>query len=150
MLRLILKGIATGAGSGLLPLAPGTWGSMMGILLAWLLSPLSAVMYVITTVGVIFIAIWSAGEARHLFGGGDPPQVVIDEIAAMLLVMAFQPFSWMSVIVGFLAFRVFDVWKPWPVRQCEALSGGIGIVMDDLMAGIYAWLLLRAVLSFAG
>lgn len=142
--------IATGFGSGYAPIAPGTWGTVVGLLWAWCCAPLSAGLYALTTAAAIGVATFSAAHAAVHFGSDDPPQVVIDEVVAMLIVMAGVPWTWKTVLVGFLAFRLFDIWKPWPVDLAERLPGGLGIVADDLVAAGYAWGVLHLLLWITG
>lgn len=133
-------------GSGLAPLAPGTFGTIAGvplILLTALLRPLYAGPLVFA---FIVVAVWASDVSQRLVGKRDPSVVVIDEVAGFLLALFHMPISWVNVCLGFCLFRVFDVWKPFPIRNLEALRGGLGIVADDLMAGIYANLGLRILL----
>jgi phosphatidylglycerophosphatase A len=138
----IQLGLATGLGSGYLPAAPGTCGTLVGLGLAWLCHPLSLGLYGVTTLGVIGIAIFSTNQVLPHFGTGDPPQVVIDEVAAMLIVMAGHEWRATTVVAGFLAFRFFDILKPWPIRAAESLPGGLGVVADDCVAALYAWIVV--------
>ncbi len=142
--------LATGLGAGYFPRAPGTAGTLVGMFFAWMLSPLAPWLYAVTTIVVIVLACWCAQIGRVHFRTDDPPQVVIDEIVACVIVMAGHPWRWWIVLTAFVAFRLFDIWKPWPVRQAERLPGGIGIVADDLLAAAYAWLVVHAVLIMGG
>ena len=92
------------------------------------------------------IAIWTAGRSQDLLGRNDPSEVVIDEVAGFLVTMFLLPSTWLTLGLGFVLFRVFDVLKPYPVRQAESLRGGLGIVTDDLLAGLYAHLGVRILL----
>jgi phosphatidylglycerophosphatase A len=131
--------LATGCYSGYLPIAPGTWGTLVAMPLFWLLGSLSPFVYLVTLVGFIFLSIWAADYGSVKFEREDPPQVVIDEIAGYLVTMAFFKPSLVIMIIGFFMFRLFDITKPQPVAWCEKkFSGGTGIVLDDVMAGIYA------------
>lgn len=140
--------LATWFGAGLMPRASGTFGSLAAVPLvlvgwlgtAWSLSALAS---------IIVIALWSAHRAQELLGKEDPSEVVIDEAAGMAVTLFLVPLSWTNIFLGFFIFRVFDVVKPWPVHQMERLHGGLGIVADDLMAGIYAHLVMRVFLWFA-
>ncbi|MBI2082597.1 MAG: phosphatidylglycerophosphatase A [Deltaproteobacteria bacterium] len=143
MKRLILF-FATGFGSGSLPYAPGTFGSLVGVLLYLLIKDLSYFSYLAALIAFSFFAAWVSAEAARQLGKKDPSEVVIDEVAGLCVTMAFVPFSWLHLIVGFALFRIFDVWKPYPCRLIQdRVSGGWGIVGDDLMAGVYANLILR-------
>lgn len=148
MRRLILL-LATGLGSGYFPKAPGTAGSCVGILFYLLIHTLSPTAYAVTVVTFLFVAAWLATEAEKVFGTRDPQVVVIDEIAGVLVAMAFLPFSGPTVVTAFLLFRLLDIWKPFPCRWIERRApAGWGIVGDDLVAGVYANLLLRLLGQF--
>lgn len=149
MARLSLL-VATVGGLGYFPMAPGTVGSAAGLLvylpIRWLGVP---VIEALAIVAVFFIgAIASTAAERH-FGHIDPGPVVADEVLGMLVTLAFLPVSITGAIVGFVLFRVFDVIKPPPSRQLEALPGGWGIMTDDLMAAIYAHVVLRGLCWYA-
>lgn len=138
--------LASWFGSGLVPVASGTFGTIAGVplvVLTALLKPLYAGPLVFV---FMVIAVWASDVSRRLVGKRDPSEVVIDEVAGFLLALFYVPISWVNVCLGFCLFRVFDIWKPFPVRKLEALRGGLGIVADDLMAGIYANLGLRILL----
>ena len=142
--------IATGVGSGYSPVAPGTCGSFLGILLILLLSRLkysggSRLLLFLVVVSVISAAgIWAASRAEVLFGRKDPPQVVIDEIVGQLLTfgLIFRHPRFLLLLIGFLFFRLFDIVKPFPIRDVERVPMGFGIVLDDLVAGFYASLVV--------
>jgi phosphatidylglycerophosphatase A len=95
---------------------------------------------------VIVVSIWAAGRYQKLSGQNDPPKVVIDEVAGFSLTMFLLPLSWPILGLGFVLFRFFDILKPYPIRHLERLKGGFGIVMDDLLAGLYTHLSLRIIL----
>lgn len=148
-MKKIILFFATGAGAGYLPKAPGTFGSVVGIILYLGLRYLSPVLYAVTVTTLILVACWISTLAETIFQAKDPQKIVIDEVVGMLVTLTLVPFSWQSVIAGFVLFRLFDIWKPFPVRWLQDhLPGGWGIVMDDVMAGIYANLLLRIVVRF--
>jgi phosphatidylglycerophosphatase A len=152
-------------GVGFLPLAPGTWGSMVGVALYLLLRlaslrlinvwyssgdavnrPPVESLYTTLSLAVIICVtaagVWAATRAERLLGRKDPGAVVVDEVAGQLITFLFIPLSlhlrWWLVLAGFLLFRAFDIWKPYPVRRLEALESGLGIMADDVLAGIYA------------
>lgn len=131
--------LATTLLTGYAPFAPGTVGAAMGVLLYWLLSPLPHHVYIPTVAACIFIAVWVADRACIIFGERDPSKVTIDEVVGMLVTFVLHPFSWVAVIAGFVLFRLFDILKPWPIRwaQCR-FPGGWGVVLDDVLAGIFA------------
>jgi phosphatidylglycerophosphatase A len=135
--------IATCAYVGYAPVAPGTWGSGVGLVVYYVVRRQQSVTIELVVVGVIFlIGLWAATEAEHHFGGIDPGPVVIDEVIGMLMTLALHPVNIFGALLGFLIFRVLDVVKPWPARRLELLPGGFGVVLDDAMAGIYGNLLL--------
>jgi phosphatidylglycerophosphatase A len=135
--------LATVGGAGYFPFAPGTVGSGIGALLyvathSWPLYWQAALIVAVAAGGT-----WAGGVAARHFGREDPGQVVIDEVAGQLVTFFATSTSHQGVVVGFFIFRLFDIVKPWPARQFEKFPGGVGIMADDLMAGLYANLLLR-------
>lgn len=126
--------IATGFGAGLVPLAPGTAGSVVGVGYWWLLTQAgNPWIYWSVVVAGLAVAVWSAGTAARAMQQTDPPSVVIDELCVMPLALAGAT-GWWQVAAGFVLFRIFDIWKPWPVCQSQKLPGGWGIVADDVLA----------------
>ncbi len=147
-MKKLLLIFATGLGSGYLSKAPGTAGTFVGALFYLLIKDLSPLTYGVTLLTFVFLAVWVATEAEKLLGGHDPQKVVIDEVAGFLVTMAFVPFSWWAVLAGFILFRLFDTWKPFPCRWIERKApAGWGIVGDDLMAGVYANIALQLLLA---
>ena len=138
--------LATALGAGYAPIAPGTWGSAVGLLL-WLVLPTSTLVQALVIIVVVAAGVWSGGVAERHFGRTDPGQVVIDEVAGMLVTLFLNPVGWVGAFVGFLLFRAADIVKPFPARRLERLHGGLGIMADDVMAGIYANLALRVILA---
>ncbi|MDJ0928703.1 MAG: phosphatidylglycerophosphatase A [Gammaproteobacteria bacterium] len=131
--------LAFGFGAGLLPVAPGTWGSLVGLGLFLLLPPLPAVWLVGIVVAACVVGIGICGASSRRLGVHDHPGIVWDEIAGMLLVAATVPRTAAWLAAAFLAFRLFDVWKPWPIRDLDhSVSGGLGIMLDDVVAAVYA------------
>jgi phosphatidylglycerophosphatase A len=141
--------IATSAGVGYAPVAPGTFGSAAGLVL-WAMLPHSAAVQAIAIVVLFAVGSWSGTVAEHHFGKTDPGQVVVDEVMGMLITLFLNPVGWTGALVGFLLFRVADVIKPWPANRLEALPGGVGVMADDGMAAVYANLALRACIWLAG
>ena len=147
--RLALA-IATGLGLGYLPKFPGTWGSLLGVLLAWAAGTQQAFAAVMAGLAIIIslAGIWAAGRVAAHLHTHDPQIVVVDEVSGQLiaclgLVTAATPaHDWKYLLAGFILFRVFDIWKPFPARRAEALPGGLGIMADDWIAGLYAALAL--------
>ncbi len=140
---------ATGLGAGYAPIASGTFGTMVAIPLFILLSRWGTPGVL---AGLLFTAVLGIPAADHMersLGASDPGEVVIDEIAGYLLAMAGSPVAAGHIIAGFFLFRFFDIVKPPPVRQAERyLRGGLGVVADDLLAGVYAWICLRLLERF--
>ena len=141
--------LATAGGAGYVPVAPGTAGSAVGVLLylltwKWTLTGQLALLLVISVLGV-----WASHQAARHFGREDPGPVVIDEVAGQLLTLIFAGGSPATLVLGFLLFRALDIVKPWPARRFEDLPGGLGIMADDLMAGFYGRAILMAVASLA-
>lgn len=141
--------LATGFGSGLFPVAPGTAGTLVAVPLVLALMPAAAPGQLVVLAAVIALSIWSADVAAPRFGLKDPGQIVVDEIAGFFVTVAFLPATWTTLAAGFVLFRLFDIAKPPPCRRAEALPGGLGIVADDLLAGVYANLSIR-LLCFLG
>lgn len=143
--------IATVAGAGFLPAAPGTAGSLVGLALAVAIGhyptpqPWKSLALALAALGLCLVGIGAASEAEKFFGCKDPSQVVIDEVVGQMLVFLIHPdAAWKWLIVGFLLFRFFDVLKPFPARRAERLPGGWGIMVDDVIAGAYSLAALTA------
>ncbi len=131
--------LALGFGSGLAPVAPGTMGSIVGLLLYLALIPLNTVAYLVVVAAITVAGVWICGITARNFGVHDHPSIVWDEIAGYLITMAGAPRGWQWIILGFLLFRLFDIWKPWPIRPIDRrLAGGLGIMLDDVLAGAFA------------
>lgn len=153
--RLLILSIATGLGSGFSPVAPGTAGSALAVLLYLPLGMFCASrglagwsLYIILTLGLTALGIWAADRAEPIFGKKDAGQVVIDEIAGYFVTMFALPATWPWALAGFAAFRLFDVWKPWPIDNLQRLRGGWGVMIDDLLAGVYGCALLHVIAYF--
>jgi len=136
--------IATGLGSGYLPLVPGTWGSLVALPLNFLLLQLSPQAYFISLGLILIVAVATAGSAEKILDRKDPGPVVIDEIIGMLITLIGAPATPLAWGAGFLLFRLFDIWKPFPASWADRhLNGGLGIVLDDVLAGGYALLCMQ-------
>jgi phosphatidylglycerophosphatase A len=144
---VVALGVATALGAGLAPVAPGTFGSAAGLLLWWVL-PANTNVQAIVIVALFAAGSWSAGVAEGYYGRTDPGQVVVDEVMGMLITLFMNPVGWRGALVGFFLFRLLDVIKPYPANRLEHLHGGVGVMADDAMAGVYANLVLRALLYF--
>ena len=137
---------ATGFGSGYSPFAPGTAGSAVGLVFVWGMSTLSLGGQIAAVAVVTVLSMIAADVVAKSTGLKDPGLIVADEIAGMMVTMVAIPLTPVSLILGFVLFRIMDVVKPPPARQFEHFKGGVGIVADDLMAGVYAHLVLRGLL----
>lgn len=141
--RFLSLSVATGLGTGYSKVAPGTAGSILGFFLFLPLQKLP-LLYALPLCGALFLAgVYTSNLAIHFLGGKDPKSVVIDEIAAIALVLFLAPASLLWQLFGFLLFRVFDITKPPGVREAESLPRGWGIMTDDFIAAIYAIILVR-------
>jgi phosphatidylglycerophosphatase A len=135
--------VATAFGSGYAPVAPGTAGSAVGLLLFWPLSRLGASWQWGACAAVVVVGIFASTRVARAVGLKDPGIVVVDEVAGQWVTLAGLPFTPATALAGFLLFRAMDVIKPWPARDLERLPGGLGIVSDDVAAGVYAHLLVQ-------
>lgn len=138
--------LAFGFGAGLAPWAPGTMGTLVAIPLYLLLQGLSPGTYLLLLVGLFLIGLWACDKTARELGGGDPGAIVWDEILGYLVTMALAPPGWIWILLGLVLFRFFDILKPWPIGPLDRrVTGGLGILLDDLIAGAMAWCLLQAV-----
>lgn len=143
--------VATGFFIGKVPFAPGTFGSLIGLPVCFLLSRLNFLAFVVWVLLFIFFAIAIASAAEKILEQKDPGQIVIDEIAGLAVTFAGLPFNLKTVLAGFIIFRVFDILKPFPIRFLEKrVGGGAGVVLDDVLAGVYANLGVRFVIYITG
>lgn len=138
--------LATGLGSGHVFVAPGTVGSAVGLLLYWPLSALAVSGQIVACIALFVVGALASTRVAERVGQKDPGLVVVDEIVGMWVTLVSLPFVPLTAAVGFLLFRAMDVVKPWPARDLELWPGGWGIMADDVVAGVYAQLLLRVVL----
>jgi phosphatidylglycerophosphatase A len=136
----LARWIATAGGLGYAPLAPGTVACIPVALAVWWLRPSDATLLGATAL-VAAVGVWAAGQEEHRAGAKDPRAIVVDEVAGMLLACCGNPRTWPWIVGLFLAFRVFDVLKPLGINRLQDLPGGVGVVADDLLAGLYASLL---------
>ena len=136
-MKTIFCGIATFFGVGKIPGAPGTWGSLAGACGFYFLMAKPPVYW--SVLGVLFfLGVWAATRVENMIGHRDPSCVVIDEVCGVGIAMLGIPQQWPYIIMAIILFRIFDVWKPFPIRKTEKLPGGWGIMCDDLLAGLYA------------
>jgi phosphatidylglycerophosphatase A len=145
MTRLAIL-LATFGYVGHFPIAPGTAGSAAALVLYAALRLVGSPAVDFGVILVLFVVgCWAGTVAERHYGRTDPGAVVLDEVIGMLLTLWLIPVTWIGAIVGFLLFRAFDIVKPFPARQCEQLHGGLGIMADDVVAGIYGNLALRVI-----
>jgi phosphatidylglycerophosphatase A len=138
--------LATGFGVGYSPIAPGTLGTLVAIPVYYFLSEIPSPLYEITLVGFFFLAVWVSQTAEIFFGKKDDQRIVIDEMMGFLITMLWVPKTILLIILGFSLFRLFDILKPFPIRHLEKrVKGGLGIVLDDVMAGVYANVVLHLI-----
>ncbi|MBI5836517.1 MAG: phosphatidylglycerophosphatase A [Candidatus Eisenbacteria bacterium] len=134
--------LATVFGAGYFPVAPATFGSFLTLFLWWWLITLPPWVYLGVTAVITLAGFWLCGEAEKTLGHDAHP-IVLDEVAGQLITLAFAPRTLAAAAAGFLLFRVLDILKPPPAHQAQRLPGGVGVVMDDVFAGLYGWLILR-------
>lgn len=147
--KILIKSISTFFFIGYLPLAPGTFGSLAGVGIFFLFKGHDAGLVSVTLI-LIILGFFFNQKAEKIFNKKDPPCVVIDEVAGMLLGLLFLPYYDIKVItIAFLFFRILDTFKPYPVGRIERLKGSTGIMGDDLMAGLYTNIILQLVLRLA-
>ena len=136
--------LAFGLGAGAAPLAPGTFGTLAALPLYLLLQPLALAEYLAATALVFAAGVAICRKTSRDLGVHDHPGIVWDEILGYLVTMAAAPAGWLWMLVGFVLFRLFDILKPWPIGWADRrVAGGLGIMLDDLLAGAYAWLCLQ-------
>lgn len=149
MIQQMIKTIATGLGAGYLPKAPGTFGSLWGVAIFFLLQNSAWSLLFATTVLITIVATLASDRAERIFGQKDCQHIVIDEVAGQLFVYLFVPFSWINLLLGFLLFRLFDVIKIFPASWAQKnLKGGLGVVGDDVVAGLQGGLVLWSIQYF--
>jgi phosphatidylglycerophosphatase A len=138
--------LATFGYVGHFPVAPGTAGSAAALVLYAALRAIGSPALDLGVIAALFaVGCWAGSVAERHYGRIDPGAVVLDEVIGMLMTLWLIPVTWVGVLVGFVLFRVFDIVKPFPARQCERLHGGLGIMADDAVAGLYGNLALRLI-----
>lgn len=135
--------LATGFGVGKVPKAPGTAGSLLGIALVALIFPSTWWIQLLLVIAVAAVAVWTSHWVEVALGETDPQIVVIDEVVGQWVALLWVPIHWQSLLAGFVLFRLFDIWKPGPIRKAGHLPGGVGIVADDVLAGVAANIILQ-------
>ena len=140
--------LATGFYIGKIPFAPGTFGSLIGLPLSFALAGISLAPAILCTLLFTLLATYIADAAEKLLKQKDPGCIVIDEIAGMMATLIGLPFNLITVVIGFIIFRILDIFKPFPIRNLDKrIPGGLGVVADDVAAGIIANLLLRIIIQ---
>lgn len=148
--RAVIAGSSV-LGLGLIPVAPGTWGTLGALPLWWALDQQPLWVWLVALVGVFAFSVWISGMAEALYGEHDVSAVVIDEVAGMLVCVVAVPFTWPTVLLAFVVFRVFDIVKPPPVRWFdENVSGGLGVVVDDVVAGLLGLAVMHGLIVVLG
>jgi phosphatidylglycerophosphatase A len=138
--------VATCGYLGYVPVAPGTFGSVAGLVVFAAVRWSGSIAIELAVIGFLLaIGVWSANVAEKHFGGVDPAPVILDEVAGMLITLALIPVNLSGAIVGFLLFRLLDVIKPWPANRLESLPGGLGVMADDAMAAVYGNVAMRVI-----
>ena len=146
MNQKLITFLATGFGSGLIPFAPGTAGTLVGVLICLLCIPMPWILRLLFVFALLTVSLYVADQAEKIYQKKDDQRIVIDEIIGLQITMLPVAINVLSLCAGFVLFRVFDIFKPFPIRNLQGLPGGWGIVADDVAAGIYAgallWLLM--------
>ena len=138
--------LSFGFGSGLAPKGPGTAGTLVAVLIWPALAALPLTLYLLIVALAALLGFYLCGRAAHDLGVKDHQGIVWDEMVGYWLTMAALPVTWTWALAGFVLFRLFDIWKPWPICWLDRhVDGGAGIMLDDLLAGVFAWLILFAV-----
>ena len=141
--------LSSGTYLGYLPVASGTFGTLWGLPLFYWFSGQKLWIQTLLLIGAILSAVFLAGQAERIWGRKDPSRVVIDEIAGYLTAVLGFSFSWKTALTAFFLFRAMDIIKPYPIRKIDqGLPGGWGIVLDDVLAGIYCWIVLRLLIFY--
>ncbi len=147
MKKFQAKLVSTFFYAGYFPFAPGTFGSLLALLIIWFLIPAFFYILIPLSIGIFFLSVWSATRAEEFFGQDGSP-IVIDEVTGMVISLIFVPREIKFFLGAFLLFRFFDIVKLPPARQVEKLEGGWGVTLDDVIAGIYANLSLHLIFYF--
>jgi phosphatidylglycerophosphatase A len=137
--------LASGFGAGYSPIAPGTFGTLVAIPIYLFLSHIPFPIYELTLLTFFFLSSWISDRAQNYWGRKDHPRIVIDEILGFLVTMLWVPKTALLIILGFFLFRFFDILKPPPIRLMEKARGGYGVVLDDVLAGIYSNIILQII-----
>ena len=134
---------------GYLPLIPGTFGSLFGVGLFYLLNGATSVTYFSFILGIVTLGLITSGQTEKLLNKKDPGCIVIDEVVGMLIALSFIPYDFRVVFLAFLIFRILDTLKPFPAGKLQHLRGSVGVLADDLIAGIYTNIVLQVILRLS-
>jgi phosphatidylglycerophosphatase A len=138
--------IAFGFGTGTIPFAPGTFGTLIAVPIYFLMAQLSFTNYFILTLLIIVASIWICSKVTREIGVEDHQGMCLDEVVGYLVTMIHAPFGWRWVLLGFVLFRIFDIWKPWPINIVDRnVHGGFGIILDDVLAGLFSLAILQVI-----
>nr|WP_149865496.1 phosphatidylglycerophosphatase A [Catenovulum maritimum] len=141
--------LSLGFGSGLAPIAPGTFGTIAAIPVYLAMQLLPPSFYISLTLIFMFAGFWFCGYTAKALNTHDHPAIVWDEVVGLLITLSIFPFSWITLLLGFLLFRLFDIIKPWPISWLDKhVHGGVGIMLDDVLAGLMAWGCLWLISSY--
>jgi len=144
----LIKLLATGFGAGLAPVAPGTTGTLVGVLICLIFPSLHWLPRLLIVIFLLVLAVYIAGRAEQVYGKKDDQRIVIDEIAGFQVAMLPVAITGLHLLVGFVLFRIFDIWKPFPLRNFQQCAGGWGVVVDDIGAGVYAGAVMLMLVFF--
>lgn len=144
----LIKLFATGFGAGLAPVTPGTLGTLVGVGICLICWPFPWLLRLLVVIAILGFSIYVAGLAEKIYHVKDDQRIVIDEIAGFQVTMLPVTITGLHLLVGFVLFRIFDILKPFPLRDLQKMSGGLGIVLDDAAAGIYAGVLMLLLVFF--
>jgi phosphatidylglycerophosphatase A len=143
--RRLIRFVAFGFGAGYAPVAPGTFGTLVAVPVYLLLREGGLAVYVGVTTAMFVAGVWLCGIAERDLGAQDTPGIVWDEIVGFLIAMLAVPTQWPWLVAGFVLFRLFDIVKPFPIRTLERrVGGGLGVMLDDVLAGLYVLAILHA------
>ncbi len=150
-MRKIARFLAQGFGSGKAPFAPGTFGTLVAIPIYFLLRELTPIVYGLVVIAMFALGIWICQITEQDIGEHDHASIVWDEIVGYLITMFMAPAGWVWIATGFLLFRLFDIWKPFPIRTLERrIQGGLGNMLDDVLAALYALACIQIAAHFMG
>ncbi|NOY66858.1 MAG: phosphatidylglycerophosphatase A [Gammaproteobacteria bacterium] len=136
--------LACGFGTGAAPFAPGTFGTLIGLPVYWLMQDLGIQWYLLVTLFLFLLGVWICDSTAKALGVHDHAGIVWDEVVGYVITMTLAPAGWVWWLIGFLLFRFFDIVKPWPIKVLDQrVGGGFGIMIDDVLAGIFAAICLQ-------